>query len=263
MNPIVLHRRRPDEGSQLDRGGARPGRARRPRRHHEAILGRRSGAEQSRDQRQRRAPHPRGLRRSRAAACGGSTWRFGSLRVGIDGRAFTSPAARCSSLRHGTCPRAASLGEELEIVALGGADSSALPRGIGHVAEPPHPPTNLGWTLIGLPRAAARGRGRSHSCARLYRAVLVASAGRAHHPRRQLRASSRVVSLPPRLDAPGLLSPQRARRGADRDRLDLLRAGNRGGIRHSARSHHGRAARRRRWFRARRSRRRPACLPRA
>jgi alpha-1,3-rhamnosyl/mannosyltransferase len=26
------------------------------------------------------------------------------------------------------------------------------------VAEPPHPPTNLGWTLVGLPRAAARAR---------------------------------------------------------------------------------------------------------
>jgi glycosyltransferase involved in cell wall biosynthesis len=45
-----------------------------------------------------------------------------------------------------------------EMVALGGVDSSALPRGIGHVAEPSHPPTNAGWTLVGLPRAAARAR---------------------------------------------------------------------------------------------------------
>ena len=50
------------------------------------------------------------------------------------------------------------LGEDLEIVALGGADSSALPPGIGYVSEPPHPPTNLGWTLVGLPRAASRGQ---------------------------------------------------------------------------------------------------------
>ncbi len=50
------------------------------------------------------------------------------------------------------------LGEGLEIVALGGVDSSALPSGIGHIAEPPHPPTNAGWTLVGLPRAATRGR---------------------------------------------------------------------------------------------------------
>lgn len=41
-------------------------------------------------------------------------------------------------------------------MALGGRDSSALPPGIGYVAEPTHPPTNLGWTLIGLPRAALR-----------------------------------------------------------------------------------------------------------
>lgn len=27
---------------------------------------------------------------------------------------------------------------------------------MGHLTEPPHPPTNLGWTLVGLPRAAAR-----------------------------------------------------------------------------------------------------------
>lgn len=51
-----------------------------------------------------------------------------------------------------------SLGEPIEVVALGGRDSSALPAGMGHVAEPPHPPTNVGWTLVGLPRAAARAR---------------------------------------------------------------------------------------------------------
>jgi glycosyltransferase involved in cell wall biosynthesis len=45
-----------------------------------------------------------------------------------------------------------------EVVALGGSDSSALPRGMGHIAEPPHPPTNVGWMLVGLPRAAARAR---------------------------------------------------------------------------------------------------------
>jgi alpha-1,3-rhamnosyl/mannosyltransferase len=48
------------------------------------------------------------------------------------------------------------LGEPLEIVALGGVDPAVFPPGLGHVAEPPHPPTNLGWTLVGLPRAAAR-----------------------------------------------------------------------------------------------------------
>lgn len=48
------------------------------------------------------------------------------------------------------------LGEPLEIVALGGPDGGHLPAGTRYVDEPPHPPTNLGWTLIGLPRAARR-----------------------------------------------------------------------------------------------------------
>ena len=43
-------------------------------------------------------------------------------------------------------------------MALGGADSSALPPGVGYIGEPPHPPTNLGWTLVGLPRAASRAQ---------------------------------------------------------------------------------------------------------
>ena len=43
---------------------------------------------------------------------------------------------------------------DLDVVALGGRE--AIPAGIGHIAEPPHPPSNPGWTLIGLPRAAAR-----------------------------------------------------------------------------------------------------------
>ena len=50
------------------------------------------------------------------------------------------------------------LGEDLEIVALGGADPGALPPGVAHVREPSHPPTNLGWTLVGIPRAASRGK---------------------------------------------------------------------------------------------------------
>ncbi len=50
------------------------------------------------------------------------------------------------------------LGEPLEIVALGGPGGAHLPAGTSHVAEPGHLPTNLGWTLVGLPRAARRAR---------------------------------------------------------------------------------------------------------
>ena len=78
------------------------------------------------------------------------------LRIGIDGRAFASPAAGVRRYIKGLTCALLALGEPLELVALGGRDTSLLPAGIGHVAEPPHPPTNLGWTLVGLPRAARR-----------------------------------------------------------------------------------------------------------
>jgi glycosyltransferase involved in cell wall biosynthesis len=80
------------------------------------------------------------------------------LRIGIDGRAFSSPAAGVRRYTANLARALVALGEPLDVVALGGIDSSAIPRGVGHVGEPPHPPTNLGWTIAGLPRAAARAR---------------------------------------------------------------------------------------------------------
>jgi glycosyltransferase involved in cell wall biosynthesis len=80
------------------------------------------------------------------------------LRIGIDGRAFASPAAGIRRYVRSLTRALLALGEPLEIVALGGRDSSARPAGTGYVAEPPHPPTNLGWTLVGVPRAARRAR---------------------------------------------------------------------------------------------------------
>jgi glycosyltransferase involved in cell wall biosynthesis len=79
------------------------------------------------------------------------------LRVGLDGRSFTSPAAGVRRYVHQLVPALLALGEPLVIVALGGS-AEALPHGVTRVAEPPHPPTNLGWTLVGLPLAAAKGR---------------------------------------------------------------------------------------------------------
>ena len=78
------------------------------------------------------------------------------LRIGIDGRAFVSPAAGIRRYVGGLTRALLALGEPLEVIALGGRDASVLPPGAGYVDEPPHPPTNLGWTLIGLPRAARR-----------------------------------------------------------------------------------------------------------
>jgi glycosyltransferase involved in cell wall biosynthesis len=80
------------------------------------------------------------------------------LRIGIDGRAFASPAPGIRRYTAGLVRGLLALGEPIDVVALGGAPSSALPPGTGHVAEPSHPPTNLGWTLVGIPRAARRAR---------------------------------------------------------------------------------------------------------
>jgi len=49
------------------------------------------------------------------------------------------------------------LGEPIQIIALGG-DAARIPAGVEHVAGSAHPPSNAGWTLIGLPRTAARAR---------------------------------------------------------------------------------------------------------
>jgi alpha-1,3-rhamnosyl/mannosyltransferase len=78
------------------------------------------------------------------------------LRIGIDGRAFTSAAGGVRRYTEGLAGALAALGEPLDLVSLGGRDGGAIPGGITHVPEPSHPPTNLGWTLVGLPRAAAR-----------------------------------------------------------------------------------------------------------
>jgi len=80
-----------------------------------------------------------------------------TLRVGFDGRAFTSPAAGIRRYSTELVCALTSLGEPLEVVALGG-DAGAIPPGIERVPESAHPPTNAGWTLIGLPWTAARAR---------------------------------------------------------------------------------------------------------
>ena len=64
---------------------------------------------------------------------------------------------RHPAIRHGPDARAA--GARRAARARGARRRSTrarCPPGVGHVAEPPHPPTNLGWTLVGLPRAARR-----------------------------------------------------------------------------------------------------------
>jgi glycosyltransferase involved in cell wall biosynthesis len=57
----------------------------------------------------------------------------------------------------GLVPALLELGEPIEIVALGGS-SDAMPRNVTWIEAPLHPPTNLGWSTVGLPWAAARAR---------------------------------------------------------------------------------------------------------
>lgn len=79
------------------------------------------------------------------------------LRVGFDGRGFSSPAAGIRRYSTELVRALLSLGEPLEIVALGG-NPDRIPSGVERVSESAHPPSNAGWTLIGLPRTASRAR---------------------------------------------------------------------------------------------------------
>jgi glycosyltransferase involved in cell wall biosynthesis len=80
------------------------------------------------------------------------------LKVGFDGRALTSPAAGVRRYARSLLDALASLNDAPEVVILGGDPSVAAPRGATRIAEPWHPPTNAGWMLVGLPRAARRAR---------------------------------------------------------------------------------------------------------
>jgi alpha-1,3-rhamnosyl/mannosyltransferase len=74
------------------------------------------------------------------------------LRVGFDGRALASPAPGVRRYLHELTSALRRLDLPLDLVALGGRGPA--PPGLEHRPEPWHPPTNLGWTAVGLMRAA-------------------------------------------------------------------------------------------------------------
>jgi glycosyltransferase involved in cell wall biosynthesis len=82
--------------------------------------------------------------------------RGARLRVGFDGRALTSPAAGVRRYATRLLEALNALAEPLEMVLLGGDSAAAARVGLEHVTEEWHPPTNAGWMLVGLPRAARR-----------------------------------------------------------------------------------------------------------
>lgn len=78
----------------------------------------------------------------------------GRVRIGFDGRALSSPSAGVRRYVTELTGALVQLGEPLELLALGG--TGPLPAGLERRPEPWHPPSNLGWTLVGLRRAARR-----------------------------------------------------------------------------------------------------------
>jgi glycosyltransferase involved in cell wall biosynthesis len=74
------------------------------------------------------------------------------LRVGFDGRALSSPAAGVRRYTRELVAALVASGLPIEILSLGGAPPAI--EGVGHRPEPWHPPTNVGWTMMGLARAA-------------------------------------------------------------------------------------------------------------
>ena len=80
------------------------------------------------------------------------------LRIGFDGRTLTSPAAGVRRYASQLLKALSALGEPMQLVILGGAATADVPAGCERVGEPPHPPTNAGWSIVGLPWAARRSR---------------------------------------------------------------------------------------------------------
>lgn len=82
--------------------------------------------------------------------------RRSPLHVGIDGRAFSSPAAGIRRYARGLTRALAAL-PDIRVTLLGGS-GDGVPGEVARVDEAWHPPGNPGWVLMGLPRSAARAR---------------------------------------------------------------------------------------------------------
>jgi glycosyltransferase involved in cell wall biosynthesis len=80
------------------------------------------------------------------------------LRIGFDGRALASPAAGMRRYAHQLFGALATIDPLIAVVAVGVPAAVEVPARI-ECAEGAHAlPTNLGWMLTGLPRAARRAR---------------------------------------------------------------------------------------------------------
>jgi alpha-1,3-rhamnosyl/mannosyltransferase len=81
-----------------------------------------------------------------------------ALRVGLDGRAFSSPAGGVRRYVNELAASLLALDVPPQLVALGAAGEVPVPEGVVRVPARSALPTNLGWSLDGLPRAYRRSR---------------------------------------------------------------------------------------------------------
>ena len=79
-------------------------------------------------------------------------------RIGFDGRALASPAAGVRRYTTELFGALAALDGDLTIVAVGTPDATAVPLGVERAPGSASLPTNAGWMLSGLPRAARQAR---------------------------------------------------------------------------------------------------------
>ncbi|HET9370460.1 MAG TPA: glycosyltransferase family 1 protein [Vicinamibacterales bacterium] len=78
-----------------------------------------------------------------------------SFRVGIDGRAFSSPAGGVRRYVHELTSACKDVAPDVAFLAIG-ASAGSLPNTVTGVPARSWLPTNLGWSLDGLPRAIRR-----------------------------------------------------------------------------------------------------------
>ena len=152
-------------------------------------------------------------------------------RIGFDGRTLASPAAGVRRYASELFGALAALRQDLTIVAVGASPSTPLPTGVERGPDAASLPTNAGWMLTGLPRAAAR------ASLDLFHAPAYTAPFRAPRP---LVVTIHDVSYerhpewyPYRRDPmpPRVLPPQCPGSGPRRHGLDVLERGNRRGLR--------------------------------
>jgi glycosyltransferase involved in cell wall biosynthesis len=80
------------------------------------------------------------------------------FRIGFDGRALTSPAAGMRRYAWELFGALAAIEPDSRVVAVGAAPDVAVPFGVERSPAGATLPTNFGWMLTGLPRAARRAR---------------------------------------------------------------------------------------------------------